>query len=112
MNRWKVVAGSLLIQLSNGGLYAWSVFTPYLTGQTPDGFTQFNFTSTETQVIFSTALAAFALVMIFAGHLQVTIGPRVVSMAGGLILASGYILAGLFGTSFFMQLLTIGLLGG
>ena len=35
MNRWLVVVGALLIQLSLGAIYAWSVFTPGLTANTP-----------------------------------------------------------------------------
>jgi OFA family oxalate/formate antiporter-like MFS transporter len=67
MNRWLVVLGALLIQLCLGAIYAWSVFTPYLTGKTPDPVTAFNFNSTETQIVFSVGLAAFALMMIFGG---------------------------------------------
>ena len=35
MNRWLVVVGAILIQLCLGAIYAWSVFTPGLTGTTP-----------------------------------------------------------------------------
>ena len=52
MNRWFVVIGAILVQLNLGALYAWSVFTPYLKGKF-DGFTEFNFTATQTQWIFS-----------------------------------------------------------
>ena len=36
MNRWWVVVGAILIQLVLGIIYAWSVFTPYLTGKKID----------------------------------------------------------------------------
>ncbi len=35
MNRWLVVVGAILIQLCLGAIYAWSVFTPALTAETP-----------------------------------------------------------------------------
>jgi MFS transporter, OFA family, oxalate/formate antiporter len=35
MNRWLVVVGAILIQLSLGAIYAWSVFTPALTAKDP-----------------------------------------------------------------------------
>ena len=94
MNRWLVVGGAILIQLCLGALYAWSVFTPSLRSD------PFNFTATQTQAIFSVGLATFAFVMILAGRWQQKFGPRPVSIAGGLVLGFGYILASIVGTSF------------
>ena len=111
MNRWFVVAGAILVQLSLGALYAWSVFTPYLKGKF-DGFTNFNFTATETQWIFSISIVVFAIAMIFAGRWQDKAGPRKVAMTGGVILGIGYILAKFFGTTFMGQMLCIGVIGG
>jgi OFA family oxalate/formate antiporter-like MFS transporter len=111
-NRWLVVVGALLIQLCLGAIYAWSVFTPYLTGKTKDPVHQFNFTSTQTQIIFSVGLAAFAVTMIFAGRWQAKRGPQLVSVVGGLVLGAGYVLGSIVGTSFIGQVLAIGLIGG
>lgn len=111
-NRWLVVVGALLIQLCLGAIYAWSVFTPYLTGKTKDPVHQFNFTSTQTQIIFSVGLAAFAVTMIFAGRWQAKRGPQLVCVVGGLVLGAGYILGSFIGTSFLGQVLAIGLIGG
>jgi len=36
MNRWIIVVGAILIQLSLGAIYAWSVFTPPLSAPLPD----------------------------------------------------------------------------
>jgi len=112
INRWLVVVGAILIQLCLGAIYAWSVFTPYLTGKLPDPANSFNFTKTQTQVIFSVGLAAFALVMVFAGKWQAKSGPRKVAMAGGIMLGLGYVLGGLLGQSFIAQVIFIGLIGG
>ncbi len=106
LDRRLVVVGALLIQLCLGAIYAWSVFTPELQ-KAP-----FNFTSTQTQIIFSVSLATFAIVMVLAGRWQAQSGPRIVALTGGAVLGAGYILAGLFGQSFWTQVLFIGVVGG
>ncbi len=106
MNRSLVIVGALLIQLCLGAIYAWSVFTPYLK-KAP-----FNFTTTQTQVIFAVGLATFAIVMVLAGKWQAKAGPRTVAFTGGIVLGAGYILAGLFGKTFISQIAFIGLVGG
>ncbi len=106
MNRWLVVLGALLIQLCLGAIYAWSVFTPHLK-KAP-----FNFSATQTQVVFSVGLATFAVVMVLAGRWQAKIGPRRVALAGGILLGLGYILAKFIGGTFLGQIVSIGLIGG
>jgi len=106
MNRSLVVVGALLIQLCLGAIYAWSVFTPKLK-ESP-----FNFTTTQTQIIFSVGLATFAIVMVLAGKWQAKSGPRIVALVGGIVLGTGYVLAGIFGKTFISQVVFIGLIGG
>jgi len=110
MNRWLVVLGAILIQLCLGAIYSWSVFTPELTKPVEEG--GFGFSNTQSQVIFSVGLATFAFVMLFAGRWQARKGPRLVALAGGLLLGLGYILAKFLGGSFMGQLVCIGLIGG
>ena len=107
-NRWLVVAGAVLIQLALGAIYAWSVFTARLTD--PEG--AYGFTASETAWVFSAGLATFATVMVIAGRLLPQVGPRRLAVAGGLLLGTGYLLGGLFGNSFWGQLLCIGIIGG
>jgi MFS family permease len=107
-NRWLVVVGAVLIQLALGAIYAWSVFTALLTD--PQG--PYAFSASQTAWIFSTGLATFAVVMILAGRWLPRIGPRPLAAAGGLLLGSGYVMAGLFGGGFWAQLVCIGLMGG
>lgn len=57
--RWLVVIGAILIQVSLGAIYAWSVFTPQLI--------QSGWTRVDTQWVFSTGLFFFAIVMILGG---------------------------------------------
>jgi len=106
-NRWLVVLGAVLIQLALGAIYAWSVFTVALK-QEP-----YNFSTVQTQAVFMAGLFTFALVMIFAGiQMKKGITPRTLAMTGGIVLGGGYILGGLFGSSFIMQLICIGVIGG
>ncbi len=108
MNRWWVVLGAVLIQFCLGAIYAWSVFTPSLSD--PDG--PYQFSATQTQIIFSVGLATFALAMIVAGRLLAIIPPRRIVALGGIVLGIGYIAAWLVGASFVGILLTIGVIGG
>lgn len=104
-NRWLVVVGAILIQLSLGAIYAWSVFTPSLKDA--------GWSKSQTQGVFAAGLASFAIVMVIAGRLMPKLGPRKLAMAGGVVLGLGYILGGLFGgTDFTKILIFIGLIGG
>ncbi|MBU0762349.1 MAG: OFA family MFS transporter [Candidatus Altiarchaeota archaeon] len=111
MNRWVIVIAALLIQLSLGAIYSWSVFTGSLTKPINDGGL-YGFSASEAAWIFSAGLATFAVVMVVAGRLQKKVGPRPIAMAGGIVLGIGYILGGFFGTTFLTQLLFIGVVGG
>lgn len=194
MNRGLVVLGAILIQLALGAIYAWSVFTPGLTADSPKqvvdvyGDTKmksapeldldeaefakmnadlkdlrtdltaleaeikatddekeiaklkaekenvlesmnliikkyvpeeklnrlsFNFSKTQTQIIFALGLAFFAIVMVFAGKKLKTWGPKKLSIIGGLVLGLGYFLAGVIGgTNFWVYAIFIGVIGG
>jgi len=104
-NRWLVVAGALIIQVCLGAIYSWSVFVNPLKEV-------FSYTTTQTQVIFSLALATFALTMVFAGRLQDKKGPRIVATLGGIVLGTGYLLASFTGGSFLLLALAVGIIGG
>ncbi len=87
MNRWLVVIGALIIQVSLGAVYIWSVFQTPLKGFFP--------TWTETMVTLPAqiVLAAFAAAVIFGGRLQDRWGPRCVATIGGIVLGGGLVLA-------------------
>ncbi|MEO5375060.1 MAG: OFA family MFS transporter [Alphaproteobacteria bacterium] len=105
IDRRLVVLGAVLVQLSLGALYAWSVFTPALKAA--------GWSKLDTQIVFSVSLAVFAVTMVWAGSRMLTIGPRALAMRGGLILGLGYVLAGLSGgTGFWAILATVGVIGG
>lgn len=111
MNRWWVVAGALVIQISLGAVYIWSVF------QTPLKAVFQDWSETQVTLPAQIVLAAFALAVIFAGRIQDCTGPRIVATAGGIILGAGLILAkftDLFpsGTALVWLIATYSILGG
>ena len=60
INLSMVVVGALLIQLSLGAIYAWSVFTKPLVVE--------GWSRAQTQAVFSAGLALFAIIMVLAGR--------------------------------------------
>ena len=108
LDRSLVVVGAILIQLALGAIYAWSVFTARLT----DAAGAYAFSASQTAWVFSSGLATFAIVMVLAGRVLPTIGPRLLSIAGGLLLGTGYVLGGIFGDGFWVQLMCIGIISG
>jgi len=111
MNRWIIVIGAILIQLALGAIYAWSAFTTPLQG-TSTVTSEFAFTKTETQAIFSAGLATFAIFTIIGGRLSIKYGPRKIALLGGILLGLGYILGSFVGANFALKLIFIGILGG
>ena len=106
-NRWKVVAGALLVQVILGTVYAFSVFVRPLESE-------FGWGRTTTQWAFSFALASFALSMIPAGRLQDRIGPRRVASIGGALLGLSFLLGALLVNADrpWALYLTYGVIGG
>lgn len=102
---WKVVAGGVLINLMLGVTYTWSVFAGPL-------IEKYGWSQTEVQLAFSVMLAAFALSMIPAGMLIDRRGPRAVALAGGLLLAAGFVATGLFASTPLLLYVTYGLVAG
>lgn len=104
-NRGFVILGAILIQLALGNLYAWSVFTNELV--------ESGWSKAQTQIVFSVGVAVFAIVMVIAGRMMPKYGPKKLTIASGLTLGAGYILAGIFGAeNFLTTLLFVGILGG
>lgn len=103
--RSRVVFGAMLIQISLGAIYAWSVFTKPLVAA--------GWSPSETQIIFSVGLACFAIAMVLAGSLLPKVGPQSLAIGGGVLLGFGYLAAGFFGPQdFWTLLLFIGVMGG
>jgi OFA family oxalate/formate antiporter-like MFS transporter len=111
MNRGIIVVGAIMIQVALGAIYAWSAFTTPLQG-TETAISQFAFSKTETQAIFSAGLATFAIFTIIGGRLQKKYGPRKIALIGGILLGLGYLLGSFVGANFPLKLLSIGIIAG
>jgi MFS transporter, OFA family, oxalate/formate antiporter len=86
-NRWLVVLGAMLIQVSLGAVYIYSVFKPSLALRFP------TWSATDLALPSQVILAFFALGVTIAGRIQDKMGPKKVAMAGGIMLGAGLILA-------------------
>lgn len=103
-NRWLIVVGALLIQLCLGAIYAWSVFRKPLE-------TALTISSTQASLPFSFVLIFFAMATVVGGRLQDRFGPKIVAIIGGLLLASGMILAS-FAQNITMVVIAYGVISG
>ncbi|TWI74108.1 OFA family oxalate/formate antiporter-like MFS transporter [Desulfobotulus alkaliphilus] len=103
-NRWLVVAGSLLMQLSLGAIYTWSLFNQPLVET-------FGWSAGDTVFTFSLTLAFFSLAVIVAGRIQDKTGPRIVAIAGGILTGLGVSMAS-FATNIYFLYLSYGVIAG
>lgn len=87
MNRVIILLASVLMQLSLGGVYAWSAFVPPLREDHA-------LTGWQAGLIFGTTIAVFTITLFLAGRRLDKIGPRWMGIAGGLVYGTGYLLAG------------------
>jgi len=104
-NRWWVVFGALLIQVSLGAIYIYGVFKPALSQRFPD------WSDTDLALPSQLVLAFFAISMIFAGKIQDKLGPRLIATVGGIFLGIGLLIAS-FSTSLAMFVIGFSVLGG
>lgn len=103
-NRWSVVFGAVVIQLCLGAVYAWSLFNQPLIDE-------FGWSTDDVVLTFSITIATFAAFTMVAGKIQDIIGPRLVAMAGGILLGTGLLLAST-ATSVTQLYLYYGIIGG
>ncbi len=93
MNRntraWSIVLAGVGINLSFGVLYAWSIFAANLR----DGS---GWSGTQASLPYTTAVAMFAVMMIFGGRLQDRYGPRVAVTLAGMLVGAGMVLSSIF----------------
>lgn len=103
--RWLVVIGALLIQISLGAIYIYSVFKPALKEQFP------SWSATDLALPSQLVLAMFALSMIVFGRIQDKVGPRLIATLGAVLLGAGLILAK-YATGLTMFVMGFSVLGG
>lgn len=104
-NRWWVVAGALLIQISLGAVYIYSVFKPPLNERFP------HWSETDLALPSQVVLACFAFSMPFFGKLQDRFGPRLVAVIGGVLLGVGLISAS-FSSTLWQFVFSYAVVGG
>jgi OFA family oxalate/formate antiporter-like MFS transporter len=102
--RWIFVLLGLVMNLAIGSIYAWSVFRKPLEKFFAVG-------ATESLLPFIVFLALFAFTMPLVGGLLDRYGPRLLSVAGGVIVGAGWLL-GSQSTSMTMLAVSYGLVGG
>lgn len=103
-NKYLVLVGALLAQVTIAGLYAWSIFGTAL--QTERGWS-------ANEILFPYALAQFifAFSTLLSGRIVDKKGPRIALVIGGLLYGGGLILSS-FATSPGMLYITYGILAG
>ena len=105
MNKYLTVFASFVIMLCIGSVYAWSIIASEL-------IENYNFSASQSQIIFGTLLAVFPVSMIFVGQISNKIKPRLLGYISGLMFLLGYLLAGYSNGSFIPIWLGIGILAG
>ncbi len=86
INRWWRVVGALLMNLSLGSLYAWSIFVAPLEKE-------FGWNRAQTSIVFTIAVFVFGMSFVIAGRLQDKLGPFRISLIGAIFLSLGLVLA-------------------
>ena len=103
-NKYVVLVGALLAQVTIAALYAWSVFGIAIERET-------GWSSDEILLAYSIAQFAFAFSTIISGRLVDVKGPRFTIIIGGILYGGGLILSS-FVTSPFMLYVTYGVITG
>ncbi|NLY81260.1 MAG: OFA family MFS transporter [Clostridiales bacterium] len=103
-NKYVVVVGALVAQITIAGLYAWSIFGTAIQSERGWG-------ENEILLTYSLAQFVFAFSTIFSGRLVDRKGPRLTLLIGGLLYGGGLILSSL-ATTPLMLYLTYGVLTG
>ncbi len=108
--RWLLVVLGMIINLCLGAIYSWSVFVTPLT----EFFTETlgeTVTAAEILLPFSVFLAFFAIAMPLSGKYIEMLGPRTMTIIGGILTGAGWLLAST-ATSVQMLYVVYGVIGG
>jgi len=108
--RWGLVILGMIINLCLGTIYSWSVFVGPLTAYFSTTLGQ-TITASEILMPFSVFLAFFAIAMPLTGKYIETLGPRKVTIIGGILTGLGWLFASTV-TSVWMLYIVYGVIGG
>ncbi len=104
-NRWIVLAAACVLQTILGGIYAWSIFVPYL-------MRDYKLSSGECGFIFGFSILSFTVTMLFSGRVIALRGTRFCAAIATLLFTAGYLLASFSNGSFALLWLGIGVVAG
>ena len=104
MYRLSMITTGVIINLCLGSVYSWSVFRKPIEEK-------LNIHSTYSGLPFMVFLITYAITMPVAGNYIEKSGAKKMTLAGGIIISSGWILSG-FADSISVLTLTYGILGG
>src|SRR5438876_11142859 len=104
-NRWAIAAAGIVMHLSLGSVYSWSVFRIPLTKTFCLSISQVTLTFTIT--IFTLGVTAF-----FGGLWMAKRGPRRVAMVAGVLYGVGVMLASLSATRLELLYIAYGVMAG
>ena len=106
--RWLIAIAAIVMQLSLGTVYAWSVFKKVLMKD------PWNWGETEVQITFMICIGTIGIAAAFGGTLLEKKGPKFVATLGGVLFGFGTILGGVGVYTHNIALLYIGygLFGG
>ncbi len=85
-HRWYSLLGGVLMNLSLGSIYAWSLYVPALQAD-------LGINRTQASNIFSISIVVFAIAFLLGGRLQDKKGPYIVSVIGSILVGLGFILS-------------------
>ena len=95
-NRWRVPVASVLIHLSIGSVYAWSIFNPALVRihgvvvSAPE-----DWSLKQVVWVFTVAIVCLGLSAAFAGRWLEKVGPRTVGIVAALCWGGGFLVGGI-----------------
>jgi MFS transporter, OFA family, oxalate/formate antiporter len=100
-----IITTSILITVFTGAAYAWSIFVAPLKQA-------FNYTTTDTQLVYGAMLISIAIVMLFVNKVLRKYGPRITSCIGAVLFCIGYIIASQSNGNLLVLILSMGLISG
>lgn len=109
-NRWLILAGGVLVQLTIGAVYAWSTFSKAIQGDA----SAIELSKVQATIPFEVAIGMLFLGTFLGGRIQDKRGPRLVALAGVVIYSIGIMLASLTreASDLWLLILGYGVLGG
>src|SRR6202140_5211739 len=105
INRWRIAAAGVVMQIALGAVYAWSVFRVPLSKQ-------FGWSISEVTLTFTICIFVLGIASFFGGLWLNRRGPRVVALTGGLLYGAGLLLASFPNHGLWGLYLSYGVIGG